>query len=455
MVSSTKRGRKRKPYICPWNDQHVDGLYEVKGTNRWRITDGPLAGTEFRENDPHEAVSRFYGMQKRQTIDLVTASGEYQTAEQIDAMIDKWRRTGGTLRSTAAGKMEIVTPVDEAQFWTRVRKELEDRPQYAALMTGIEWLGWHSHQRPEKADTLEDLGQFYLEHNKLSVNELSRSKCFWAEFEKVAQRLTITTVDGITHDLAHKYEAYVDERNLSPKSKLHRYRKIRGILHFAIKRGRSIDHCRKALDVLAMLEVKNAHPLDPTPISPADFWAIYAQAKKAGDDAFAAMLQTALNGALYSGEVAAVRWDEIDFATGGFVSRRSKTGVSRIAMLWPSTLAALKPLPHDRDEVFCTKIRSYTVHSVGDKFETYRDDAGVDKAITFSWIRDAAYSIAMQAGDFAKAEMLSGHRLPGTSDNYLRRNPQLVAVACQAIAKTFDVVGNVKKIAKKDVPKAK
>src|SRR5690606_22247894 len=111
----------------------------------------------------------------------------------------------------------------------------------------------------------------------------------------------------------------------------------------------SIEHCRKALDVLTMLEVKNAHPLDPKPISVSDFWEIHSQAIKAGDHCFAALMLTALNGALYGGEVAAVRWDEIDFETGGFVSRRSKTGVSRIAVLWPEVLKAVAPLPRMRD----------------------------------------------------------------------------------------------------------
>ena len=280
----------------------------------------------------------------------------------------------------------------------------------------------------------------YFEHCELSPNELSRSKAFWGEFQKVAKVKGITTVDGIDHELAQKYETSIEGKKLAPKSRLHRYRKVRGILHFNIKRGNSIDHCRKALDALAMLEVKDAHPLDPTPISPVDFRAIHREAVKVGDSTFAAMLLMSLNAALYGGEIAAVRWDEIDFKTGGFVSRRSKTGVSRIAVLWPETVAAVKTVPHDREEeVFCTKVRSYTVFSVGDKFEKYRDAAGVDKSVTFSWIRDAAYSTAMQATDFAKAELLAGHRLPGTADAYLRRNPHLVATACDAIHKAYAI----------------
>src|SRR5689334_14048348 len=73
-------------------------------------------------------------------------------------------------------------------------------------------------------------------------------------------------------------------------------------LGYAIKRGRGIEDCRKALDMTAMLEVKDAHPLDPKPISVADFWAIVGAAEAAKDDTFVALLLTSLNLAMYGGE---------------------------------------------------------------------------------------------------------------------------------------------------------
>ena len=55
---------------------------------------------------------------------------------------------------------------------------------------------------------------------------------------------------------------------------------------------------------------------------------------------------------------------------------------------------------------------------------------------------DFATSI-MSGHLFQQAELLAGHRLPGTADAYLRRNPQLVKTACEAIAKMFEVAANV------------
>lgn len=455
VTTHKKRGRQPKDWVDTNTKKTINGLYRKPKSNVWRIR---ATGQEFTEAVEAAAIRRFFELTQGdvRTVDLpVIVEGEvkldpsaaqYFAAPGVKPAKQPKAPAGIQIKVDEEGNVRFVREVDERSFFAAMTSLLDMKPEYCAKMTGVEWLSWHEHEKPQKADSLETIGQTYYDFCKLSSNELSRSKCFWNEFVKVGKGLNITSVDAIDHDLAHKYEAFVDGQGLSPKSKLHRYRKVRGILHFAIKRGKSIADCRKALDVLAMLEVKDAHPLDPTPISPADFWTIYGQAIKAGDSTFAALLLASLNAALYGGEAAAMKWDEIDFTTGGFVSRRSKTKVSRISIFWPETLAAIKPLGRMRDEVFCTKVRSYTVHSVADKFEKYRDDAKVNGKVTFSWIRDAAYSTAMQATDFAKAEMLAGHRLPGTADAYLRRNPQLVQQACEAIAKAFNVAAKVKEL---------
>ena len=81
---------------------------------------------------------------------------------------------------------------------------------------------------------------------------------------------------------------------------LHRYRKIRTILHYAIKRGIGIEDCRRALDITAMLEVKDHTPLDPKPISVKDFAAMRKAAAK--DKTFSAMLLVASTPACTAGK---------------------------------------------------------------------------------------------------------------------------------------------------------
>src|SRR5687768_5034195 len=62
IATSKKRGRKPKPYVCPWNNETIDGLYLCKD-GRWRIVE---TGEKFREADPRRAVARFRQWQSRQ-----------------------------------------------------------------------------------------------------------------------------------------------------------------------------------------------------------------------------------------------------------------------------------------------------------------------------------------------------------------------------------------------------
>jgi hypothetical protein len=210
--------------------------------------------------------------------------------------------------------------------WAWLRLKLLTEPKWVALQVGLEKIGWYQDFiAPAESPKLADLIDLYAAKPGLSSNEAGRSKLFWKEFTKA---VGVETVREINHDAIGKYEAVVQRGGYAPKSILHRYRKIRTVFAHAIKRGRGIEDCRKALDATAMLEVKNAHPLDPRPIQPDQFWAIHDAAEKAEDHTFAAMLLAALNMAAHAGEAAALCWDEVDLKTGGVVTRRPKTGVN-------------------------------------------------------------------------------------------------------------------------------
>ena len=47
-----KRGRKPVPYVCPWNNETIDGLC-LCPDGRWRIVE---TGVKFTEPDPRRAV---------------------------------------------------------------------------------------------------------------------------------------------------------------------------------------------------------------------------------------------------------------------------------------------------------------------------------------------------------------------------------------------------------------
>ena len=125
------------------------------------------------------------------------------------------------------------------------------------------------------------------------------------------------------------------------------------------------------------------------------------------------LLLTALNACMYSGEVAALKWDEVDLDRAELATARPKTKVGRIAKLWPETVKAIAALPRRGEYVFNTSRRSYTTFSALEVFRRYREAAGFDEKVTFSMIRDAAFSIACSAGSLEAPRALAGHRLPG------------------------------------------
>jgi integrase len=421
------------------NGDEVQGLAR-RADGRWKIS---ATGLTFVEPNEDLAVERFYKLTgKAKPSNLGTLQVHASAEAAVIDMIERTNAAGGSLQTNTAVldqdgvKAVAVSDVTlTPQQWAWLREQLVKRREWVAEQVGVEQIAWlHNLKRPTPSPTLKELGELYAGKTGLSSNEAGRSKLFWKEFSKA---VAVDTVRELTHEHVAQYEAKVQAGKYAPKSVLHRYRKVRTILAHAIKRGKGVEDCRRALDITAMLEVKDAQPLDPRPISVDDFWAIHKAAQKADDATFAAMLLLALNAAHYPGEAAAVKWAELDLKAGTLVTRRSKTGVSRVAILWPETIRALKALPRHGGFAYYTRIRSYTVFSALDSWRKYRTAADLKDEIVFSMIRDASFTIACRASTLDQARVLAGHRLPGASDNYIRRAPQFVADACAAIRREF------------------
>lgn len=422
------------------NGDEVQGLTR-KADGRWKIS---ATGQTFVEPDEDAAVDRFYeltGKKKQSSLGKVTVHTDAE--EMAFDMMRRAEEAGGALTvdtevaTTEDGK-KVFAVSDETltrKQWKWLKRQLITRKEWVAKQVEVEQIAWLDQLKPPTpSPTLKELGELYTGKAGLSPNEAGRSKLFWKEFSKA---VGVNTIRDLTHDHVAAYEQVIQGGKYAPKSILHRYRKVRTILAYAIKRGKGVEDCRRALDITAMLEVKDATPLDPKPISVADFWAVHKAAEEAGDKTFTALLLTALNAAMYGGEVAALKWEEVDLKAGTLVTRRPKNGVSRVAVLWPQTIKALKELPRHGDSIFYTRVRSYTIFSVLDGWRKYREAAELSDSIVFSMIRDAAFTIACRCSTLDQARILAGHRLPGASDHYIRRAPHFVADACAAIQREF------------------
>ena len=426
-----KRGRPPAEY------RRADGTKVVglsrQADGRWRIS---ATGEVFFEPDEHLALARFERV-------MAHLRGEQAVGlplppqRNVEEALAAAARAGGTrlrVKFRPDQPPQYLVAVDGDAFWAEVRRLLLEEPRRVAQRTGIEWVA-RGADLPLKtpSPTLKAVGDAYATKPGLSTNEANRSKLFWKE---LTLAVDVSTVRELTHEHVARYEMQVREADLAPKSMLHRFCKVRTVLAYAMKRGMGVEDCRRALDILAMLEVKDHTPLDPRPIAVEHFRALHGAAVAAGDVTFAAMLLLALNAALYPGEAAALLWEEADLAAGHLVTRRPKTSVSRIAVLWDETVQALKLVPRRGEHIFNTRVRSFTVFSTLDRWRKYRKAAQLPEDVVFSQVRDAAYSVALTVS-LEQAKLLAGHRLAGATDHYVRRNPGLVADACTAIRRAY------------------
>jgi integrase len=179
----------------------------------------------------------------------------------------------------------------------------------------------------------------------------------------------------------------------------------------------------------------------PRPISREDFLKLLETVE--GEPKWKAMFLLALNAAMYPGEVAGVKKEDIDLKKGTLSMERGKTGVPRVAMLWQRTLDAIREyqetIPHQSEYLFVSRSgAAFSDNHVSRNFCRRRDSVGLPKTLQFANIRDGAYSAAFNASGVSEkeAKVLAGHR-SGMTDHYVVRTPTMVAAACIAIERYY------------------
>ena len=468
MVKSvTKTGRPRAVYRTTWGERIPD-LYKLKD-GRYRLSGADKV--TFSESDERVAVMRAQAMlaERRGVAGLAVpkASAKMNDTVAVQQALNAVGVPPAGIPQPLANPflpqpapnpngqpIVITTDEDEIAFYQGLTQRkafglwlrdliLQDG-KFVAELTGIETLAHlGTVKKPTPSAKLPALLATYTAKPKLSPNEVTRSNLFWGEFAKA---VGVSTIGGVGHEQIRDYEKAVLAMDLSTKSDHHRFTKVKTIIAYALKRGLDTEGCRRALDAAAMLDAGHRNENDPRPIAPVQFWKVLAEAKKAGDETFVALMLTALNTCSYGGEVASIKWSDIDLKAGTYIGRRPKTGVSRVATLWPEVIIALKKVPKRDgvDAIFNTGVRSHTILSVLRAWRRHRKAAGFAEELTFGQIRDAAYSIACQTASLDQAKALAGHRFPGMSDAYVRRRPAFVAPACEAIRTEFKVKQSVR-----------
>lgn len=441
---TTKRGRKPKAYVATWGEV-IPGLAK-DADGRWRIV---ATRQRFSEADEHIAVARFRQWERANTperpaawVPIARSVDLFENAEEGD----KITATNSLLYvEHDDGELETGYHVDEAALWRYVRARLLADPVKAARLTGIPQLAnLKSFDLPGEPVMVEDVRAAYRAHS--TATDRAKQQAL-APFNDLVHFAGATTLDDLTEkNIAAFREWAVNHSAMKSSGTIAGYfTRLRGVLRLA---GRGELDAAQVERVIARCKAKLYPPAnnttdDPRPISRDDFHKLLAGAERSKVAAvWRAMLLMALNGALYMEDACALEWSMLDLERRTFVSRRRKTGrCLRVATLWPETVAALKALPRGSSPyVFVSPTGTrYSRNSKINEFGKLRERSGVDASVTWSHIRDGAYSIAATAPNVDEkfARLLAGHKSHGLQDKYVLRNPAIVRPACDAVREHY------------------
>ena len=458
-----KRGRKAKCWVDSETGRPVDGLRrDVKSGRFYPVGKGsPSFG-----NDETLAIARFRRWKADQEGEPGTIPFYHPSIpDDVAAQLEEWHAAGliesddpdagaspartpeelladGELKDDPApGPIPARIVLDERSFWRRVRYELLTDPAKVALKTEIPQLAYFNEWKPpEPSLKLPDIGVLYRDKRKTISNEWKRkTRLFWHEF---CDTVKVKTVRDLTPDHIDAYynKAYDEyaQHGRSPTYVAHRFQCIKSIFRHAMTKGRDQEQLRRVLDLCAMLIPPDKAGHNPRPISREHFAALLS----VSDNKWRAIFLLSLNAALYPSEVAVVERSHIDLDAATLVMDRPKTGVPRIAVLWERTVNAIRAYQaeyrHDSAYVFVSATGlPYNANHMSRNFRRRRAAAGLPDTVKFDNIRDGAYTAGYRGRkDLDAAKMLAGHRV-GTPDFYLKRDPSLVADACEAIEHAY------------------
>lgn len=435
MTTQGKRGRPQKPFITSWGEA-VAGLRRERD-GRWRI----IATREaFTEPDERLAVARARSIMAAndppKTITMAVDVPFSEAMNRLDGAWDAMHRHEGQRATYVDGTVTFHHKLDPNLVWPWLRRMLIDDPAYVARMVGIPQLAtlaeWPMPTSPIRLQHLLDVYNAHSESKDETKREAANT------FTTFLKTTKADTLADLTADTLKTYRDTI-RTTKTPATAAAYFGRIKWVIAFGKSEGEDavqIDAALSRLKVLKAPKQKKTH--DPSPISREHFHDLLKAARRDFPDWHDRLLLS-LNACLHLDECLAVQWDELNLDAGTFCTHRSKTGVIRAATLWPETIAALKARIRRGPHVFTsTHGKRFVTRGQWKTWEKLRTAAGCP-AVQFDDIRDGSYTAACNASgvDEKFARLLAGHKSHGLQDNYVARNPSVVAPACDAVHRHY------------------
>ena len=319
---------------------------------------------------------------------------------------------------------------------------------------------------------LTDMMKWYLEHEERSKDTIKQITTHFPQF------IDITNVDymeQLTNEHIKAYRTkilYFKKKGFHTKTYLiHKFDAVKRIFRHAKIHMENKTELNNKLDALmAILKVdgegdrKNAKPIEINQM----LWLLEATNKlpknhieKLRLAKWKAILLTALNTCSYMKDICDMRFrktnaiEGMDIVNGTLSMYRVKTSIAKIAVLWKETMHAIMEYRElrgsDADFVFVTRNNtpcltshlrkewSKYIKPLASKIATDETNKKTDLSfLEFSMIRDGCFTACAKAQlPIEQRNFVSGHKNPGSDDNYLLRQPEFAQPACDAIYSYF------------------
>jgi integrase len=347
------------------------------------------------------------------------------------------------------GDIEVEELLASDAFWDTVRDLIRSFPELAAQRTGIEQLAYlHRLEPPPPSKPLEEIIALYLDDKKadLTPKEWKNSRTWWDEFTEITGAKFVVDLD---RDAIRNYRSVIKQRQSTRKRSASwvrsRFGKIKSVVNHALSGEMALTAAeRSMLELRSLLKQPSKPTPNPVDITREEFRAILKQA----DDWQTALLLVALNCAYYPIDCRRLTWSMIDFKRSTIrfdrtkATGRARGAVPRVAVLWKRTITALTKLQHGQEHVFVSTYgRPVHIETIRRHWQALLKKARIRRGLTFANLRDSALTVAAESTSpvvpTQQYHVLAGHVAKGVDDNYIRRNPRMVELACQAIEQYY------------------
>lgn len=433
--------RPQKPFFADWigpAGEHVTGLCR-QPDGRWRILS---TGERFSQTDPRKAVAYFKSKQPSVEVPILQLKADEATRRKIVKkgtavfLLQTMRQSFVEMRSDPEA---VQYPIPEAIYWSRVAEDLTHRPEIVAKMTGIAAVALLDvSAAPRQALRLAVILDAYKNDNA-STNHTKAQVV--NTFEKMMNHTDAKTLADLTTDRLITYRRHVEATVPASSTRSYYYSCTKRVISFALKMGLDQQQVRAAFDRCKVLWTGEKTPdPQPRPITRDEFQTLL----KHGGEKWRTWLLLGLNLCMSIEEVCGLRWKSFDLDAGTFAAIRTKTSRKRIpraATLWPETIAELRRIKRTENPfVLISKYGTrYNRNTRCNDFAELRTAAALPEDVTFSTLRDGAYTTACQAPgvDEKFARVLAGHKSAGLQDKYVLRNPEMTRPACEAVYRAY------------------